>query len=50
MLKISEHSGYGGPTVCLTQRLEEFEEEREYESLIREHGASVLEKESSMNP
>ena len=50
MLKLSENSGYGGPSISITQRLQEFDEEAQYESLIREHGSSILEKESTLSP
>ena len=51
-LKLEESGGTGGggPTIALTQKLQEFEEEKEYEKLIREHGASELEKESMLDP
>ena len=51
-LKLEESGGTGGggPTIAITQKLQEFEEEKKYEELIREHGASELEKESMLDP
>ena len=51
-VKIEEQGGTGGggPTISLMQKLQEFETEKEYEKLIREHGASELEKESMLDP